>query len=101
MQMTSTWGSHTINESCQTNYTCCMTLLCTHTHTITCIGGFIVCEVFNERIYMWNWFEGCMVAINGVFNVSTTEQLSVNVECKYGIKAPYFTNPGDDHEVPN
>ena len=63
-------GSHMVNESCQTNCTCCVTLGCAHTYMVACIGGFVIHEVFKERVHMLNWLEVCMVTINGVFNVS-------------------------------
>ena len=63
-----------VNESCQTNCTCCVTLGCTHTYIVTRIGGFVVRKVFKERVHMWNWLEVCMVTINGVFDVSATSK---------------------------
>ena len=37
---------------------------------VACIGGFVIHEVFKERVHMLNWLEVCIVTINGVFNVS-------------------------------
>ena len=63
-------GSHMMNESCQTSCTCCMTLGRTATHTVTRVGGFVISEVFEERVHMQNWFEGSTVTLNGIFNIS-------------------------------
>lgn len=63
-------GSHMMNESCQTSCTRCMTLGRTATHTVTRVGGFVIGEVFKERVHMQNWFEGSTVTLNGIFNIS-------------------------------
>jgi hypothetical protein len=67
--------SHMLDESCQTNCTHSATLDYTSAMGVIRMGFYVVHEVFNEGVFLYNWLELCAVKVDRIFNETVTSAI--------------------------